>query len=168
MDDYGRTSATSRPSTMPSPPSTRPSDARGRQLSAFVRERHAPIDARGRPALSRSVRLAWMFRGPAFVRSCSRAARRIEASQALYQTLGCGKRPPETDDRNATIRRPIRRFSAKCFQRFPAKYRGHFFGSRNVSPMRRLVDGPNGTRTSCQTFFLSLGNVVRKACTSKI
>src|SRR5437588_191080 len=40
---------------MPSPPSTRPSDARGRRSSAFVRERHAPIDARGRPALSRSA-----------------------------------------------------------------------------------------------------------------
>ena len=37
-DAYGRTSATSRPSTMPSPPSTRPSDARGRRSSAFVRE----------------------------------------------------------------------------------------------------------------------------------
>ena len=37
-DDCGRTSATSRPSTMPSPPSTRPSDARGRRSSAFVRE----------------------------------------------------------------------------------------------------------------------------------
>src|SRR5215471_18683124 len=40
---------------MPSPPSTRPSDARGRRSSAFVRERHAPIGARSRPALSRSV-----------------------------------------------------------------------------------------------------------------
>src|SRR5205814_8730814 len=30
---------------MPSPPSTGPSDARGRRSSAFVRERHAPIDA---------------------------------------------------------------------------------------------------------------------------
>jgi hypothetical protein len=40
---------------MPSPPSTRPSDARGRRSSAFVRERHAPIDARSRPALSRSA-----------------------------------------------------------------------------------------------------------------
>src|SRR4051794_28597441 len=29
---------------MPSPPSTRPSDAAGRRSSAFVRERHAPID----------------------------------------------------------------------------------------------------------------------------
>ena len=37
-DGCGRTSATSRPSTMPSPPSTRPSDARGRRSSAFVRE----------------------------------------------------------------------------------------------------------------------------------
>src|SRR6516164_3626554 len=44
-DDCGRTSATSRPSTRPSPPSTGPSDARGRRSSAFVRERHAPIDA---------------------------------------------------------------------------------------------------------------------------
>jgi hypothetical protein len=35
-DDCGRTSATSRPSTMPSPPSTRPSDATARQSSAFV------------------------------------------------------------------------------------------------------------------------------------
>src|SRR5690348_17175096 len=33
---------------MPSPPSTRGSDARGRRSSAFVRERHAPIDAVGR------------------------------------------------------------------------------------------------------------------------
>src|SRR5262249_8391455 len=53
--DCGRTSATSRPSTMPSPPSSRPSDARGRRSSAFVRERHAPIDACGRSALSRSA-----------------------------------------------------------------------------------------------------------------
>jgi NADPH:quinone reductase-like Zn-dependent oxidoreductase len=37
-DGCGRTSATSRPSTMPSPPSTRPSGARGRRSSAFVRE----------------------------------------------------------------------------------------------------------------------------------
>jgi hypothetical protein len=35
-DDCGPTSATSRPSTMLSPPSTRPSDARGRRSSAFV------------------------------------------------------------------------------------------------------------------------------------
>src|SRR5690242_7053787 len=54
-DGCGQTSATSRPSTTPSPPSTGPSDARGRRSSAFVRERHAPIDARGRPALSRSA-----------------------------------------------------------------------------------------------------------------
>src|SRR5262245_55995283 len=40
---------------MPSPPSTRPSDARGRRSSAFVRERHASIGARSRPALSRSA-----------------------------------------------------------------------------------------------------------------
>src|SRR5262249_3787641 len=40
---------------MLSPPSTRPSDARGRRSSAFVRERHAPIDPRARPALSRSA-----------------------------------------------------------------------------------------------------------------
>ena len=32
--------------TMPSPPSTRPSGSAGRRSSAFVRERHAPIDAR--------------------------------------------------------------------------------------------------------------------------
>src|SRR5207248_21260 len=51
----GRTSATSRPSTTPSPPSTGPSGARGRRPSAFVRERHTPIDASGRPALSRSA-----------------------------------------------------------------------------------------------------------------
>ncbi len=37
-DDCGRTSATSRPSTMPSPPSTRPSGSRGRRSSAFVRK----------------------------------------------------------------------------------------------------------------------------------
>src|SRR5204862_534734 len=46
MDGCGRTSATSRPSTTPSPPSTGPSDARGRRSSAFVRERHAAIEAR--------------------------------------------------------------------------------------------------------------------------
>src|SRR5437879_1946050 len=38
MVDCGRTSATSRLSTMPSPPSTRPSDARERRSSAFIRE----------------------------------------------------------------------------------------------------------------------------------
>ena len=54
-DDCGRTSATSRPSTMPSPPSIRPSVSAGRRSFAFVRERHAPIDARGRPALSGSA-----------------------------------------------------------------------------------------------------------------
>src|SRR5499427_10861167 len=54
-DDCGRTSATSRPSMTPSPPSTRPSGSAGRRSSAFVRERHASIDARSRPALSRSA-----------------------------------------------------------------------------------------------------------------
>ena len=37
-DGCGRTSATSRPSTTPSPLSTRPSGSRGRRSSAFVRE----------------------------------------------------------------------------------------------------------------------------------
>jgi NADPH:quinone reductase-like Zn-dependent oxidoreductase len=37
-DDYGRSSATSRPSTTPSPPSTRPSGSWERRSSAFVRE----------------------------------------------------------------------------------------------------------------------------------
>ena len=37
-DDCGRTSATSRPSTMPSPPSIRPSGSPGRRSSAFVRK----------------------------------------------------------------------------------------------------------------------------------
>ena len=41
-DGCGRTSATSRPSTMPSRPSIRPSGSAGRRSSAFVRERHAP------------------------------------------------------------------------------------------------------------------------------
>src|SRR5262244_90566 len=54
-DDCGRTSATSRLSTTPSPLSIRPSGSAGRRSSAFVREQHAPIDARGRPALSRSA-----------------------------------------------------------------------------------------------------------------
>src|SRR5215471_3791520 len=40
---------------MPSPPSTRPSDARERRSSAFVRERHASIDARSWPALYTSA-----------------------------------------------------------------------------------------------------------------
>src|SRR5947208_14257169 len=44
-DDCGRTSARSRPSTTPSPPSIRPSGSSGRRSSAFVRERHAPINA---------------------------------------------------------------------------------------------------------------------------
>src|SRR4030095_12674327 len=37
-DGCEQTSATSRPSTMPSPPSTRPSGSRGRRSSGFVRE----------------------------------------------------------------------------------------------------------------------------------
>src|SRR5262245_45322567 len=48
-DDCGRTSATSRPSTMPSPLSIRLSGSAGRRSSAFVRERHAPIDATSPP-----------------------------------------------------------------------------------------------------------------------
>src|SRR6266705_3552934 len=44
-DGCGRTSATSRPSTMPSRPSIRPSGSAGRRSSALVRERHAPINA---------------------------------------------------------------------------------------------------------------------------
>jgi hypothetical protein len=44
-DDCGRTSATSRPSTKPSPPSTPPSDARGRRSSAFVREDSTSVSA---------------------------------------------------------------------------------------------------------------------------
>src|SRR6266513_972817 len=42
MDGCGQTSATSRPSTMPSPPSTRPSGARGRRSFVFVREGGEP------------------------------------------------------------------------------------------------------------------------------
>ena len=37
------------------PRTIRPSGSAGRRSSAFVREQHAPIDARGRPALSRSA-----------------------------------------------------------------------------------------------------------------
>src|SRR4051812_29375495 len=44
-DDCGPTSATSRPSMTPLPPSIRPSAARGRRSSAFVRERHASVNA---------------------------------------------------------------------------------------------------------------------------
>src|ERR1700757_5151403 len=40
---------------MRSPPSTQQSGLREKRSSAFIRERHAPIDARGRPALSRST-----------------------------------------------------------------------------------------------------------------
>ena len=50
-DGWGRTAATSRRLTAPSPHSTRPRGSRGRRSSAFVRERHAPIDARSEPAL---------------------------------------------------------------------------------------------------------------------
>src|SRR5438046_3520954 len=42
---------------MPSPPSTRPSDARGRRSSAFVRERHAPIDPCSRTI---AVQVGWL------------------------------------------------------------------------------------------------------------
>src|SRR5260370_35937143 len=42
---------------MPSPPLTRPSDARGRRSSAFVRERHAPIDPCSRTI---AVRVGWL------------------------------------------------------------------------------------------------------------
>src|SRR6266550_3873889 len=55
--DCGQTSATSRPLTMLSPPSTRPSDARGRRSSAFVRERHAPIDPCSRTI---AIRVGWL------------------------------------------------------------------------------------------------------------
>ena len=49
----GRTWATSRPSTMPSPTSTRPSDARGRRSSAFAhRDLSRPQDRRMRPGES--------------------------------------------------------------------------------------------------------------------
>ena len=44
-DGCGRTSAASRPSTTPSRPSTRPSGSAGRRSSAFVRERHTPVNA---------------------------------------------------------------------------------------------------------------------------
>ena len=44
-----------RSTSAPSPPSIRPSGSTGRRSSAFVRERHAPIDVRDRPALSRSA-----------------------------------------------------------------------------------------------------------------
>src|SRR3546814_1573346 len=47
----------SRPSKTPSPPSTRPSGLMGRRSSAFVRERHAPIDARSRPGTVQVGRL---------------------------------------------------------------------------------------------------------------
>src|SRR6516162_7623267 len=44
-DGCGRISATSRPSTTPSPPSTRPGGSTGRRSYAFVRERRAPVPA---------------------------------------------------------------------------------------------------------------------------
>src|SRR5215218_8924430 len=45
-DGCGRTSATSRPSTMPSPPSIRPSGSAGRRSSAFVRKNSLTHDSR--------------------------------------------------------------------------------------------------------------------------
>ena len=48
-DDCGRTSATSRPWTMPSPPSTRGSDATGRRSSAFVHNDSETAEAPGGP-----------------------------------------------------------------------------------------------------------------------
>src|SRR5689334_11682797 len=72
-DDCGRTSATSRPSMTLSPPSTRPSDARARRSSAFVRERHAPIDA---------------VAGRRWTRSCRRPGRAKRSSAGWPATSG--------------------------------------------------------------------------------
>src|SRR5690242_11028622 len=69
----GRTSAASRPSTMPSPPSTRPSDARGRRSSAFVREdsgdqaghrpsRRADLGEGGEGLHQAAAQAAWRWR----------------------------------------------------------------------------------------------------------
>src|SRR5215469_10216293 len=56
-DGCGRTSATSQPSTMPSRPSIRPSGSAGRRSSAFVRERHAPINAPKRQMTEEAVHM---------------------------------------------------------------------------------------------------------------
>jgi hypothetical protein len=109
---------------MPSPPSTRPSDARGRRSSAFVRERHAPIDARSRPALSRSAGCVKTTTLEALVARSGLAAiafvtkraeasftKRAEASFTEGRTL-----PPyfrERADWSHNRRRPIRRIGEK-------------------------------------------------------
>ena len=90
-DDCGRISATSRPSTMPSPPSTRPSDARGRRSSAFVREdfgegerlcpprgSSSPLDCGDRLDRRRSLQSGW-FRASL----ASRTAIRAKGSEIL-------------------------------------------------------------------------------------
>jgi hypothetical protein len=64
---------------MPSPPSTRPSDAWGRRSSAFVRERHAPIDARSRPALSRR---------PAGIGEAPTAIVSVAVTNAIFSATG--------------------------------------------------------------------------------
>ena len=99
-DDCGRTSATSRPSTMPSPPSTRPSDARGRRSSAFVREdsgctAHTSCQSRrGRLASARKERTgcsAWLPMAMRFA-SCQSARLRLPVSShgLSKASLGAG------------------------------------------------------------------------------
>src|SRR4030095_5693774 len=136
--------------TLPSPPSTRPSDARGRRSSAFVRERHAPIDARSRPALSRSAGCVKTTTLDALVAPSGLAAiafvtKRAEASFTEGRTL-----PPYFRERadwqfvsavlEATLRERLK-FARSWIMPASTGARTHADGRRNVHRERVKAKG---------------------------
>src|SRR2546423_10584419 len=85
-DGCGRTSATSQPSTMPSPPSTRPSGSRGRRSSAFVRE-----DSETRSSGGRSAQPGWHSlskRGFALLESTALCREIADRLPVLFLAIG--------------------------------------------------------------------------------
>ena len=94
-DDCGRTSATSRPSTLASPPSTGPSDKRGRRSSAFVHE-----DCRG--AIPRRYRNYTYRLSENFVSRCDQWLRASKISSTNAETNRSAFCQPAGVDRMVT------------------------------------------------------------------
>src|SRR5689334_4616406 len=100
MVGCGQTSATSRPSTMPSPPSTRPNGSRERRSSAFILEDSAPpssdrvmtVDGGGASA---TAQLLEAVDGPAE----NRTPNPLIKSQLLYQLSYRPTRPEAARER---------------------------------------------------------------------